>query len=530
MPIYRLCLIAGLSTLVLVSDVRGADESLATRAAETLTLPADTDARDLGPTLDAPVTGFDPRESLVPVAGDFPPLPPPPSDLDQADLPPLSDELWNHGGSYLYQPEGDRWNWPQDGQADHYRLRLPEDWRAPQPWTAWSKFLGADPVQPVLPPSWLSPEYAWDRRFTAFGSYALFAFAQQQARQRRDAVGHQVFADLDLRLTGTERFHVQFRPVGRRGTGGSYYQFNDPAGYRDNSTGEPDRYWFEGELHSLVGFSRDPLASRYLNFVVGKFPFATHNSLLINDDILGFVVSKNNLYLGRLSNLNLQLWTGLDDVDTYADVRSQVYGVHASLDRQKAFYELTYAFVRAGLGRSAHFAAASRTKTYGPVSFAARALLKFGDQGGTGSAQLLALESNYTVIHDSRPLGIEHAVCFCNAFWASEGWNSIGGGNFNRLRTAFVVNPLVRLAAGPATDDVCGVAVGVQLFRHHEDESLIPEIAWEAPAGRTVIGFGLRYLRKTGPRTFFELLGIVNESEDPQFDRDGVFVTHSWVF
>ena len=92
------------------------------------------------------------------------------------------------------------------------------------------------------------------------------------------------------------------------------------------------------------------------------------------------------------------------------------------------------------------------------------------------------------------------------------------------------MNPLVRLAAGPAADDVCGLAVGIQLFRCHDDESLIPEIAWEAPAGRSVLGFGLRYLRKTGPRTSLEVLGVVNQSDDSQYDRDGVFVAHSWIF
>lgn len=475
-----------------------------------------------------PVPPLD-TEDNAGVAGDFPALPPSPEDVEP--LPPLFDELWHHGGSYLYQPEGDRLGWPQPtDESSHELLRLPESWVEPRPWTAFSEFLGADPIQ-ASPRGWLLPPgYFNDHRFTLYGSYSLFGFANQQSNRRQDALGHQLIVEADHRLSGTERFHVQFRPLGRRDTGGSFYQFNDPAGYTDNSTGVPDRYWFEGEWHSLLGPDLDPYAQHYVNFVVGKFPFLMHNSLLMNDDVLGFVVSKNNVLLGNTSNLNVQLLAAFDDVDTYAGRKSAVYGLHATLDYQRSFIEATYAFVSTDFDRDAHFLGISGTKPYGPLNVAARALFKHGDAAGTGSAQLFALESNYAVVFEKACWGVEHAVYFCNAFWASEGWNSIAGGNFNRLRTAFVVNPLVRLAAGPAADDVCGVAAGIQLFRHHDDQSLIPEVAWEAPGGRSVIGFGLRYQSRTGPRSFLEVLGVVNESDDRRFDRDGVFVSHSWVF
>jgi hypothetical protein len=142
----------------------------------------------------------------------------------------------------------------------------------------------------------------------------------------------------------------------------------------------------------------------------------------------------------------------------------------------------------------------------------------------------MALESNRTRVFDSKPLGVEHAVIFCNAFWASSGWNSIGATNFNRLRTAFAVDPLVRLAAGPALADTVGAAFGIQLFRHHEDENLVLEVAWEFPDGESVGGLGLRYLRKTGARTFLEFAGVANWSDDVQYDRTGVSLSHTILF
>lgn len=527
-------LVVVFTSSLLVDPSLGQAESFADRAAAAL-----QERAAAGPVERLPPPRVDPprsnsaEELTSPESLQFPPLPPPPERRGDW-LPPLEEELWQHGGSYLYQPEGDRLGWPDDGgAADEELLRLPEDWIEPQPpLTLFSEFLGADPIFPYHPASWLwQSEYAWDRRFAAYGSYELFGFALQQGRGRQDVVGHQLLVDLDLRVTGTERLHAQFRPLGRRDTGGSYYQFSAPAGYEDNATGLPDRYWFETELHSLLGPTVDPFADHDLNLAVGRFPFAMHNSLLMNDDIVGAVASRNNIQLGRLSNLNVQLLSAIDSVDAIPGSGAHLYCVHSSIDHRKTFYELTYAFVDGNRGGGdLQYLGLSRTKAYGPLGVAVRGLFKIGNGTQADSSELIAVESNYAIDFEHGWCGYEHAVAFCNAFWAGEGWSSLGGANFNRLRTAFVVNPLVRLAAGPSSSDVFGLAAGVQLFRHHDDESIIPEVAWESPDGRSVLGLGLRYLRKTGPRTFLELLAVLNTSDDSALDREGVFVSHRWLF
>lgn len=460
------------------------------------------------------------------VAGDFPSLPPDPYDDDESELPPLEEELWQHGGSYLYCPEGDRLGWPSDAHYEY--LRLPSGYEKPEPLTAFSEFLGADPI--VAGKQLKFGGYSLEPRFVASGDYSLFGQAMELADRRQDLVGHNLRVDLDLRLTGTERFHVQFRPLGERNTGGSFYDFVDPDGYVNNSTGEPDRYWFEGELHSLLGFEQDQFAQRYLNFMVGKFPFSLHNSLLMNDEILGGVLSRNNLQLGPLSNLNLQCFIGANDVDTYPEVETQVYGLHATADLNRDFYELTYAYLDADVDRSAHFVGLSRTTFHGPLTLAARGLVKLGDDAGVGGGHLLALESNLHRIFECEPLGFHHGVFFCNAFWAEEGWNSIAGANFNRLRTAFEVDPLVRLTTTGVLEDTVGATLGAQLFRDHDDQSYVPEFAWESRGGDSVFGFGLRHLRKTGRRTFLEVLGIANWSDNSQFDRIGIAISHTYLF
>lgn len=468
----------------------------------------------------------------TPNGSGFPTLPPDPYADRHERLPDIGSELHEHGGSYLYQPEGDRLNWPPEGSAHYEVLRLPEDWQKPEPFTLFSEFLGNDPIRVDDCWKWFGGGYTITPEFVGYGSYESFGFAIEQNGRQQQAVGHQLILETDLRLTGTERFHVQFRPLGDGNTGGSLYQFSNPSGYIDNSTAEPTRYWFEGEFHSMFGAFVDPYSPLDYNVVVGKFPFALHNSFLIDDEIQGVVLSKNTIFAGPLSNLNVQLFYGFNDVDTFADAEAQVMGVHATADHRHTFYELTYAFVdhESDRTRDTHFAAISRTNLYGPLSIAGRAMFKWGDRGGRGNGHLFVLESNYTKVFEENFCGVESAVFFCNTFVASRGWNSIGGANLNRIRTVFETNPGVRIAAGPQQQDTLGVAFGAQLFRMHRDESWVPEVAFESPGGEPVIGVGLRYLRKTGPRTFLNVLGTANFSNDERFDRQGVFASYTIVF
>ena len=467
-------------------------------------------------------------------AGDFPPLPPDPYEQNEIRLPPLDQELWAHGGSYLYTPEGDRLNWPDHDEAAHFDvLRVPEDWIQPKPCSAFSEFLGADPIHSHPALKWPGAAgYMWDTRFVGYGRWSLFGLAFEQDKQRQDALGQQLLVDLDLRLTGTERFHVQFRPLGRDGSGGSYYQFNQPSGFVNNTTGEPQRYWFEGELASLLGSFVSPFAALDYNFAVGRVPFALQNNLLINDEFLGAVVAKNNLFLGTTSNINLRAFCGWNDISAFGLADGQLYGLSLEADRRATFYEFNYVFLQHEYdsNRDAHFAAFGGTQLRGPVTVTGRALFKWGDVGGSGDGQLYVLESNLTRTFEHHCLHVEQAVFYCNAFLATAGWNSIAGGNFNRLRTSFETNPLIRIAAGIAPDDNWGVALGVQLFRHHMDGSWVPEIAFESPQGESVFGCGVRYLRKVGSRTYFESLFNVTRSDDSRFDREGVFLSYHILF
>lgn len=472
----------------------------------------------------------------------FPDLPPHPN-ADQFDLlPPLDEELWLHGGSYLYAPEGDRLNWPHacdhGCHHEHYKmLRLPEDYCAPQPLTCFAEFLGADPIKSYPHLRWPGCDgYAMEPRLVVYGAYEVFALAFEQDETRQDGIGHQLVVDVDFRLTGTERIHLEFTPLGKDNSGGSFYQFNDPSGYIDNSTGVPELWWFEGEIASIFGgWFDDPFIPRDYHVTLGKYPLVLHNALLINDDIVGTIINKNNIYVGDLSNLNVQFILGIDDVNAYEESTGNLYGFNLLADYRHVFAEATYAFVEHPFDstRSAHYTALSATKLFGSTTLAARALGKFGDSSGIGSGGLFVLESNYTRTWSHGPCGFgvfDKGVFYANAFAATEGWNSISGGGFDRLRVAFEVNPLVTISTQRAPDDTVGASFGVQLFGDHDNYFLIPEIAYEQPQGDSVFGVGLNWQHKTGKRSFFNATGVANFSDNPEFRRNGVLLSETIVF
>ena len=455
-------------------------------------------------------------------------------------LPSLAAELQRFGGSSLYEAAGGHANADFLSHDDDQvkMLRLPESWEKPLPTaTAYQEFLGSDPVGSWEGLKWFGDNgFQWEPRLVANGSYEMFGLFLEQGGTRQDSVGHQLIVDLDLRLTGTERAHVQFRPLGRRNTGGSFFRLDDPTGYDDNSTGIPDRWWIEGEFYSLFGgLVEDQFTPLDYHITVGKVPYAVHNSLLINDEVTGLIVNKNTLLIPPLSNLNVQGFYFFDDVDTATPHSAELVGMHASADWRNAFIEGTVAYVSHADDNQfdSRYAALSTTQFFGPATLAGRALFKDGDEGGTGDGSLFVAESNLTRLAPREircATGIEHVVFYGNFFKATSGWSPISGANFNRLRSSFAVDPLIRIGQGVNPADTIGASLGVQLFRDHEDESITPEIAWEQPQGDSIWGVGLRWQRKLGPQIFLDASGIISRSDNRQLEREGIFVSTFIVF
>ncbi len=460
-------------------------------------------------------------------------------DGEWIELPSLEEELHWYGGSSLYEPSDivNAQHAHTDCEEPHEPLRLDECWQEPQPLSLPEDYQGSHFVNWHPHLKWFGRDGAtWEPHFVGYGTYELFGTFYESNNQRRDGIGHQLILDLDLALTGTERLHVQFRPLGIDNTGGSFWQLNETSQYIDNSTVVPQRWWIEGELQSifgsLIGNQRLQLD---INFTAGRFPMVLHNGLLLNDEIVGVMLGKNTYTSTPLSNFNVQGFYAIDEVDSFPR-SADLYGLHLSGDYRHAFLEATFARLQrdhSSADFASNYFALSGTKFFGPLTLAARAMLKQADQQATGDGQLYVLESSFTrtpskwIEHHT---GIEQTVTYLNLFSANNGWTPISGGNFSRLSNAFTVNPLLNLSAQTVPVESHGAALGVQLFRDHQDESLIPEVAYEERSADSVLGLGVRYQRKLNARMFMELRGIKSWSDNQAYEREGVFASTVVVF
>lgn len=406
---------------------------------------------------------------------------------------------------------------------------LPEDYRKPRPLTFFQGFLDAEPIKLYPKLHWPNHGHQIAPALTIYGSYSVFGAGYDDAAGPRAGFGHQLLIDVDLNLSATERIHAQWRPVGEKNSGGSLLQLNNDVRYVDNATPLPQRVWLEASLAEVFsGYIPDTVVADWL-VTAGLYPYELHNRLLVNDDIVGVMLSKNTFIVEPFSNILVQGFVGFDEIDAFAnedDVR--MVGFHATADWRRRFLELSYVHLWdvTASNRNQDYVAFSVTQLLGPANIAGRILANIGDEGRDGGGQLYVLEGNWTreLISD-RPF--ESLVVYTTAYWATEGWNPISGGNFDRLRSTFAVNPLVRLSAQNLGVESRGVAAGVECFGRHHDWAFIPEVAAEFQENRQTAGVGFRLRRQVGKRSQLELFGLTSVAGSTELRRHGLFL--EWI-
>ena len=118
----------------------------------------------------------------------------------------------------------------------------------------------------------------------------------------------------------------------------------------------------------------------------------------MNDEIVGVAVNKNSMMHGAISNLNVQMFYGFDDVDGFGGANIDVDGIHATADYRHALIETTFASAHhsGAADIDAYYAALSATQFFGPVSLAGLILAKWEDAGSRGDGQVYVGGSNFS--------------------------------------------------------------------------------------------------------------------------------------
>ena len=215
--------------------------------------------------------------------------------------------------------------------------------------------------------------------------------------------------DLDVILTATERLHFLFRPFdhgvsgaparSRRAT-----QWRPNPGFRQQGSAnrfdfEPDRAWFE--MQPLTWLFPDDRYPMDFTIAGGRIPLAFHNNYWMNDDVLGFAISKNNIYLPPLQNLNVIAFGAFDEMNRFQD--AQVAGIGAFIDYRGYFVEATCAYAfDSTIRNDRFFSGISVTKQVGLSGIAVRIMLNEDDgvQKGPDLGALFVFESETRQFHE----------------------------------------------------------------------------------------------------------------------------------
>ncbi|MBI2466682.1 MAG: hypothetical protein HYV62_02490 [Candidatus Rokubacteria bacterium] len=276
----------------------------------------------------------------------------------------------------------------------------------------------------------------------------------------------EISLDVNMKLTATQRIHALLRPIEEGTHRPTVYTFApEESGWTVRTQAEHAALWYEGQpFNWLTPRDAFPLD---ISVAGGRLPLFLHNGLWFDNIFDGFALSKLNLQIGNLSNLNLiyfltrgQTQGGETEVER-RETRKNVTGLVAYADWYD--YHLEASWARAydndrtaefPEDRDRHFWGISVTRTFGDAGISVRVLGSTGNDS-RGQGELFVLET---------VKGFEGFRVYANFFAGTEDWLpvSVEGSRTNRLGILFTQD---RLAAFPGLSgfggDSAGGVVGV---------------------------------------------------------------------
>ena len=355
--------------------------------------------------------------------------------------------------------------------------------------------------------NFLSPGQQWDPGISLFGEELAprldvdglmrwQVLDQQLHNQSDNFVTPQLDLQTNLQLTATQRVYALWRPIEWGAREPTFFQFGNDHGWTGRFSGTPQALFYEGQpIKWLSPNDRVPLD---ITLAVGRIPLYLQNGLWFNNFMDGFQLSKNNIQLGNLSNLNIMYFFSLGEtqpglnlsIPNKRETEKRVTGFDANLDWRDYFVELSYAASfdngkLPGLSQNLNrgFWAASVTRTFGFNSGVSLRAMGSTGNGTAGAGELAALETQR---------GIFGQLAYFNIFGATTNWKtpSVSGSPLNQEGILFTFD---RQQATPELNlrgsGTVGSALGVTLDPR-APITYTPEFGWlidnESPGNEQV--------------------------------------------
>ncbi len=343
--------------------------------------------------------------------------------------------------------------------------------------------------------NYLSPGKIWDPGFSIFGEEASprldvdgllrYQFLDAQLDNAgQNVMVPQVDLQANLQLTATQRVYALVRPLEYGDREPTYFKFGNNHGWTGSFDATPQALFYEGEPFNWLSPSdRLPLD---LNLTVGRVPMVLHNGLWFNNFFDGFALSKNNIQLGNLSNLNIMYFLTLGqtqpgltlDTASRREADKHVMGLDFNLDFSDYFVEASWAMSydndrvpsdRQNLNRN--FWAVSVTRSFSYDAGVSLRAMGSTANSTAGDGELFVLEAQR---------GVLGTQLYSNIFGATKNWKapSVQGSPLNREGILYTFDRLVATPQlNPRAYGTVGGTVG-DILNPRGHVTFTPEFGW----------------------------------------------------
>lgn len=331
----------------------------------------------------------------------------------------------------------------------------------------------------------------------------------------------------NLRLSGTERVVVEYRPFGLGS--GLGYQFGDNVvgdRWEADLNEELQSFFFEGDIGEIFqSLDDDDTAALDFGFSVGRQTVSLQEGLVIADNLDAVGLTRNSLRPSGFSNLRitgLYAWNQVHRRNIEVESakllalsnQADLPGTTVNLDLAYSYADVSEAADGLYAGASAVqrlwigdriFNTAFRVAGSMPVDEPAAAA---GLPTTVGEGLLLMTEVSWT------PHG-EYGLWYVNGFWAAGDYTPAArevGGPLGRVGILYAAPGLGRFgsALNPVASDAVGGAVGRQLLFADGRRQLVLEAAGRAETddGGGTAGVGVRFQQALGRRLVLRVDGF----------------------
>lgn len=418
-----------------------------------------------------------------------------------------------------------------------------------RPWVEWWRpFYTGGMYEPGIPV--FSDVNLLTPSFLVYGDYRTGVGIHQTNGKDIRNWAHRLNLDMDLRLTGTERFHLFTGPLDHNGRFTRLDFSDNPVEFEEELDFQPDTAFFEGDLGAITGGMIGDDAPFDLPFTCGLVPLLYQNGIWMEDAILGFAVGSPWRHSRPLNwaNYEMTFFAGFNQITSPAfnndNSAAAVYGTAWFIEAYNGYIEIDYAYLDDldNRGRSYHNAAIAYTRRYwGRISNTVRLLGNAGQSGPiadrTADGGLLLFENS---LISSQPSNV---VPYWNLFVGSGRPQSVAraGNAGDILRNTginFEIDGLTSYPTLTATgSNSYGGATGINLLSADFRRQMIFEFSAVDPYGNEAISkiagtqyaIGSRYQRAINNRSLWRIDFIKGWLEDAP-DLYGTRAEFRWKF